>query len=74
MPVKVAINTRLLKEAQRAGNHRTQKEAVNAALREYILRRKQLAIIELFGTIQYDENYDYKRERSRIKKLLTNLP
>lgn len=66
MPVKVPINTRLLKEAQKAGNHRTQKATIDAALREYIQRRKQLAILRFFGTIEYDASYDYKRERGRV--------
>jgi hypothetical protein len=30
---------------------------------KYIQRRKQQRILSLFGTIDYDENYDYKRER-----------
>lgn len=67
MLVKVGINSRLLNEAQQAGNHRSQKEAVDAALKEYIPRRKQVGIIKLFGTIEYDADYDYKRERGRIK-------
>jgi hypothetical protein len=41
--------------------------AVTAALDEYIQRRKQLEIISLFGTIDYDETYNYKRAR-RMKR------
>jgi hypothetical protein len=53
----------LITEAERLGCHRTKKEAVTAALDEYIQRRKQLAVLALFGKIKYDENYDYKRDR-----------
>jgi len=49
----------------RVGGHRTRKATVNAALREYVQRRKHLGILKLFGKIDYDENYDYKRERRR---------
>ena len=61
MPTNLAIDDQLLAEAQKIGKHRTKKEAVNAALDEYIRKRKQLNIVELIGKIDYDENYDYKR-------------
>jgi Bacterial antitoxin of type II TA system, VapB len=63
MPTNLAIDDRLIEEAQKLGRHRTKKDTVNAALDEYIRRRKQLKIISLFGTIDYDPAYDYKRER-----------
>jgi Arc/MetJ family transcription regulator len=65
MPTNLAIDDRLIAEAQKLGRHRTKKEAVSAALDEYIRRRKQQEIVSLFGTIDYDEAYDYKRERRR---------
>lgn len=63
MPINVLISDRLLNAAQKLGNHRTKKQTVNAALKEYIQRRRQLRIFALFGKIEYDERYDYKRER-----------
>jgi hypothetical protein len=36
---------------------------VTAALQEYIKRRKQQEILSLFGTIDYERDYDYERER-----------
>lgn len=36
---------------------------MNAALDEYIKRRKQQAILSLFGSVDYNQHYDYKRER-----------
>ena len=63
MPTNLAIDDRLIEEAKKLGRHRTKKDTVNAALDEYIRRRKQLKIISLFGTIDYDPAYDYKRER-----------
>ena len=65
MPTNLAIDDNLISQARKLGKHRTKKEAVNAALDEYVRRRKQLEIVSLFGTIDYDENYDYKRERKR---------
>lgn len=68
MPTNLAIDDRLIAEAQKVGHHRTKKEAVTAALDEYIRKRKQLAILEMFGKVDFDENYDYKRERERKPK------
>ena len=63
MPTNLAIDDRLIEEAQKLGCHRTKKEAVTAALNEYINHRKQQKILSLFNSIDYDKNYDYKRER-----------
>lgn len=63
MPTNLAIDDSLLEEAQKLGQHRTKKETVNAALDEYIRRRKQQEILSLFGKIDYYDSYDYKRER-----------
>jgi hypothetical protein len=59
----LAIDDKLIDEARRIGNHRTKKEAVTAALKEYVDRRKQLEILKFFGTIDYDPTYDYKKMR-----------
>jgi Arc/MetJ family transcription regulator len=63
MPTNLAIDDRLLQEAQKLGRHRTKRETVNAALDEYIRRRKQQEILSLFGKVEYQNAYDYKRER-----------
>ena len=63
MATNLAIDDRLINEARRIGKHKTKKEAVTAALDEYIRRRKQLEILKLFGTIDYDPTYDYKKMR-----------
>ena len=65
MPTNLAIDDRLIAEAQKLGRHRTKKETVTAALDEYVQRRKQQQILSLFGTIEYNETYDYKRERRK---------
>lgn len=65
MATNLAIDDRLLEEAQKIGGHRTKKATVTEALREYIQRRKQAKIVELFGTIDFDPKYDYKRQRRK---------
>jgi hypothetical protein len=63
MATNVALDEDLLDQARAVGGHKTEKEAVTVALEEYIARRKQLEILELFGTIDVDPAYDYKAER-----------
>ena len=63
MPTNLALDDKLIQQAQRAGGHRTKREAVNAALSEYVLRRKQMRILEAFGSFEFDPDYDYKAER-----------
>ena len=63
MPTNLAIDDRLIEEAQKLGNHRTKREAVNAALDEYIRRRKQQRILSLFGSIDYDDKYERRSKR-----------
>jgi len=63
MPTNLALDDKLIAEALRIGHHATKKAAVTAALQEYIQRRKQMEILNLFGTIDYDPAYDYKKAR-----------
>jgi hypothetical protein len=63
LPTNLAIDDRLLEEAQKVGRHRTKRETVTVALQEYIEHRKQQEILSLFGRIDYEPSYDYKRER-----------
>jgi hypothetical protein len=63
MPTNLAIDEELLEEAQKIGKHKTKKNAVNQALREYIMKRKQKDILSIFGKIDFEPSYDYKKER-----------
>lgn len=65
MATNLDLDPALLEEAMQLGGHRTKRAAVTEALREYVERRKQLRILELFGTVEYDEDYDYKAQRGR---------
>jgi len=59
----LAINSDLLDEALSLGGMRTKKDTVNQALTEFVQRRKQREIAELFGSLPFDEDYDYKKAR-----------
>ncbi len=70
MNINIPVNEVLVQEALAVGNQETERDVVEVALREYIQRRKQLKIVELFGTIDYDSDYDYKQQRQVSWKLL----
>ena len=63
MPTNLAIDDQLLREALTLGGHRTKRETVNEALREFIQRRQRLELTKLVGKVDYDPRYDYKKER-----------
>ena len=65
MPTNLAIDDRLLTEALRIGKRKSKRETVNEALVEYIAHRKQRAILQLFGQLDWDPVYDYKAQRRR---------
>jgi hypothetical protein len=58
------LNPALLQEAIDLDHTTPIETVIEAALREYIDQRKRLQIIELFGTIDYDEDYDCKQQRA----------
>lgn len=41
------------------------RKTVNLALKDFVQRRKQQEVLDLFGTIDYDKDYDYKELRAR---------
>lgn len=59
----IAIDDQLLEEAQRIGGELTKKATVRQALQEYIQHRKKAKIVKLFGRVDIDPRYDYKRQR-----------
>ncbi len=65
MATNLELDDKLIEQARRIGGHKTKKEAVNAALEEYVRRRKQMKVVELFGKIDYDPAYDYKAARGK---------
>ena len=65
MATNLDLDPALVDEAVAVGGKRTKKDAVTEALREYIARRKQVGVRRLFGTIDYDPKYDYKKQRRR---------
>lgn len=65
MATNLQIDDKLIARAVRLGRHRTKKDAVTHALRQYIRHIEQLRILSLFGTVDYDPSYDYKKQRRK---------
>lgn len=65
MATNLAIDPTLLARAVKLSGERTKKAAVTKALEEFIARREQCRVLELMGTLEWDEQYDYKSERTR---------
>ncbi|MFA5261587.1 MAG: type II toxin-antitoxin system VapB family antitoxin [Candidatus Omnitrophota bacterium] len=65
MATNLAIDDKLILQALKVGHHKTKKEAVNNALREYIAHKKQAEVIDMFGAVDFDDKYDYKKARKR---------
>ena len=68
MATNLALDDDLITEAVALGGHTTKKAAVTTALQEYIERHKQQKILELFGSLDYQKDYDYKKMRLNKKK------
>ena len=67
MATNLALDDSLIEEARLVGKHLTKKAAVTAALQEYIRHRRQMEILDLFGTVDFDSTYDYKKSRKLDK-------
>ena len=65
MPTDLAIDPDLLERALAVSGEKTKKAVVTLALRELIARHEQKSLLELFGSLDWRPDYDYKAERSR---------
>ncbi len=65
MATNLNIDDGLLDEALAASGKKTKREAVNIALNEFVQRRKQKRVLDLFGKLEWSPNYDHKKERER---------
>ena len=65
MATNLSIDPDLIDHALRVSGEKTKKAAVSRALEEFIARREQKKLLELFGSLEWDREYDYKAERHR---------
>jgi hypothetical protein len=65
MATNLALDPELLDLAFEVSGEKTKKAAVTRALREFVARRKQKQLLDLFNRLEWDSRYRYKAERSR---------
>ena len=65
MATNLSIDPELLDKALEVSGEKTKKAAVTQALVEFIAKREQTRVKELFGQLEWDAEFDYKKERSR---------
>ena len=65
MATNLAIEPALLDRALAVSGEKTKKATVTRALEEIIARREQAKLVELFGALDWDPQFDYKADRSR---------
>ncbi len=65
MATNLSIDPGLLDRALEVSGEKTKKAAVTMALKEFIARRGQKRLLELFGNLDWDSDYDYKADRTR---------
>jgi len=65
MATNLKIDDGLLSEALQLSGFRTKREAVTLALQEFVTKRRQLQLLKLEGSIDFDPEYDYKEQRNR---------
>ena len=65
MATNLALDPALIDEALRLSGEKTKRAAVTKALEEFVARRRQKELLELFHSLRFDTDFDYKAERSR---------
>ncbi len=70
MATNLAIDPKLIERALEVSGERTKKAAVIKALEEFIARRDQKRLLDLVGQLDWDPDYDYKKERGRSDEKL----
>ena len=65
MATNLALDPALIERALKLSGEKTKKAAVTKALEEFIARREQKKLLDLFDSLDWDPDYDYKAERTR---------
>lgn len=65
MATNLSIDPELIEAARKVSGERTKAAAVTKALQEFIARRRQKRLLDLVGKLEWDSEFDYKKERSR---------
>jgi hypothetical protein len=64
MQITLNLDDALIQDAMNLNPDLTLEKAIESALAFYIQQQQRMKIVELFGAIDYDPDYDYKKQRS----------
>jgi hypothetical protein len=64
MLTNLAIEDSLIEEAYQHSDQLSANEVATKALLEYIQRRRKLKLLDLFGTVEYHDDYNIKEQRN----------
>ena len=73
MATNLALDDALIEEARQLGGQRTKKDVVTQALLEYVQRRKQIKLLDLFGSVDFEDEFDAKVQRGVGRSPLAEL-
>lgn len=73
MATNLALDDDLIEEARQLGGQRTKKAVVTQALLEYVQRRRQAKLLDLFGKVDFEEGFDAKAQRDVARAPLADL-
>jgi Arc/MetJ family transcription regulator len=65
LATNLQLDDRLIEKAVKLGKHNTKRAAVTQALKEYVEHLEQQKLLRLFGSVDYDPRYDYKKQRNK---------
>ena len=65
MATNLGLNDQLLSRAVAAGGHQSKREAVNAALNDYVKLKKRIRFLKLEGVVEFRSGWDHKADRRR---------
>lgn len=65
MATNLDLDPELLDRAYALSGEKSKKATVTRALEEFIARREQARVVELFSSLDWDPGYDHKAERTR---------
>lgn len=74
MATNLALDDSLIEEARILCGEKSKRATVTLALHELIRQRKKMKLLAMFGTIDFDPDWDYKAIRLRDNKRLTLDP
>jgi len=63
MRTNIVLDDALVEEAMILSGAKTKKEVISNALREFVITRKRLSLLDLDGKIDFSDAYDHKTLR-----------